>query len=217
MARAFHLLTAVVAGAALLLQLGLVIDGASVLVVEDPPGLWLRLGRLVSYFTIQSNILVFLAALLLAIDPIANGGRFRVVRAAGLVGITITGLVYFFLLRPLLSLSGWSAVADNLLHIAVPVLAVVGWVAFGPRDRIDFGAVWRAFIWPVLWLAWTLVIGAATGWFPYPFLDWNEKPVGEVVVVCTAIFGLAAGLFWLALWVDRKLTPEASRAPTLGS
>ncbi len=45
----------------------------------------------------------------------------------------MTGLVHFVLLRPLLDLEGADYVADKLLHMAVPVLAVAGWAAFGPR------------------------------------------------------------------------------------
>ncbi len=53
-------------------------------------------------------------------------------RLAGLVGITVTGLVHFVLLRPLIDLSGWDWAADKLLHMVVPVLAVVEVAALRP-------------------------------------------------------------------------------------
>ena len=56
----------------------------------------------------------------------------RAVRLAGTVGITVTGIVHFLLLRPLLDLEGADFVADKLLHMVVPVLAIVGWALFGP-------------------------------------------------------------------------------------
>jgi hypothetical protein len=35
---------------------------------------------------------------------------------------------------------GWHAVCDKLLHIAVPLLAIIGWLIFGsPRGRWDRG------------------------------------------------------------------------------
>ena len=87
-----------------------------------------RLGRLVSYFTIQSNLLVAVTAVQLARDPLRDGRWWRAVRVAAVVGITVTGLVHFVLLRPLLDLEGASWVADKLLHMVVPVVAVLGWL-----------------------------------------------------------------------------------------
>lgn len=209
LARTWHAVTAVVVIAALLLQLGLVVDGASVLVTDNPPGLWLRLGRLVCYFTIQSNVLVAVASVWLARDPSADGPALRAVRLAGTVGITVTGLVHFFLLRPLLDLDGLSHVADTLLHTVVPILAVAGWFVVGPRPRVDGRAVAIGFAWPLLWLAWTFIIGAATRWFPYPFLDFHQHAWSEVVVVCLGITALFGVLFALASWLDRVLMPRS--------
>ena len=90
----------------------------------------------------------------------------------------MTGLVHFVLLRPLLDLDGADYVADKLLHMVVPVLAVVGWAVFGPRPRFDRRSFWWVLAWPLAWLAETLVVGGATGWYPYPFLDHREDGLG---------------------------------------
>ena len=103
---AWHALTAAVAIAALVLQLVLVVQGGRVLDDTSQPGLGIRLGRLVSYFTIQSNILVAVTAAQLARDPARDGPAWRTLRLAAVVGIAITGVVHFFLLRPLLDLDG---------------------------------------------------------------------------------------------------------------
>ncbi len=197
-------LTALVATAALLLQLALVVDGASVLVTEDPPGLGLRLGRFVSYFTIQSNLLVAVGCWMLALRPDRDDATFRAVRLAGLIGITVTGLVHFFLLRPLLDLHGWSWVADKALHVVVPLLAVAGWVALGPRGRIDRAAIRVAFAWPLAWLAWTLTVAALTTWVPYPFLDFREEGWASVLLTCLGVLVLFVALVAAAAYVDRR-------------
>lgn len=62
LARRSHLVTAVVAIAALVLQTGLVTGGESVLAEREPPDLGTQLGRLISYFTIQSNLLLLASA-----------------------------------------------------------------------------------------------------------------------------------------------------------
>lgn len=208
-ARGWHTLTAAVTVAALVLQLVLVVQGGRVLDEVEPPGLGLRLARFVAYFTIQSNILVAVATALLARDPLRDGPAFRALRLAATVGITVTGLVHFFLLRPLLDLDGADWLADKMLHMVVPVLAVAGWFAFGPRPRIDGRAIAVAFGWPVAWLAVTLTVGGLTRWVPYPFLDFREEGWAAVAVVCLGITALFAALIAGYRYADRRLAPAA--------
>lgn len=212
-ARAWQLVTAVVALVALLLQLGLVINGDAILVDHHQPNLVERLVRFFAYFTIESNILVLVTTAQLARDPAYDGPRWRVVRIAAISGITVTGLVHWFLLRPLLHLDGADLVADQLLHLVVPILAVLGWLLFGPRPRIDWAGCLRAAVWPLAWLAVMLVAGGLTGWYPYPFLDHREHGWGRVVVVCIGIFALFFALFAGMREYDRRRPP----APVTGS
>jgi len=201
-ARTVHLVTAVVVIGALVLQTVLVVTGDSVLAEQEVPPLLTRLGRLVSYFTIQSNLLVAVTAVQLARDPL---------RAAALVGITVTGLVHFVLLRPLLHLEGASWAADKLLHMVVPLVAVVGWLVAGPRPRAPWRDTVTALLWPVAWLAWTLVIGAVTGWYPYPFLDVGAKGAGSVAVTCVGVTLLFLALAGVLSWSDRRMPPAPVR------
>jgi hypothetical protein len=206
-ARIVHGVTAVVAVAALVLQTGLVVSGASVLAESVVPPLPTRLGRLVSYFTVQSNLLVALTAVQLARCPSRDGRWWRPVRVAALVGITVTGIVHFALLRPLLDLQGANWVADKMLHVLVPVLAVAAWVLAGPRHRVSWRDAGLALLWPIGWLLWTLAFGAVSGWYPYPFLDVGAEGAVAVGITClgvTVLFVmLGAGLRAL----DRGLGP----------
>ncbi len=212
-ARAWHLLTAGAALAALVLQLVLVVNGDAILVDHDPPNLLERVLRFFAYFTVESNLLVLVTTARLARDPAYDGPRWRVVRIAAVSGITVTGLVHWFLLRPLLHLHGADLVADKLLHLAVPVLAVLGWLVLGPRPRIDWPACLRAALWPLVWLAVMLVVGGLTGWYPYPFLDHRLHGWGHVAVVCAGIFVLFFALFAALREYDRRRSP----APVTGS
>ncbi|CUR56504.1 Integral membrane protein [metagenome] len=205
LARRWHLLTAAVALLALVLQLVLVVDGAAVLAETARPALGLRLGRFVSYFTIQSNALVAVTTLQLARNAGQDGRGWRVARLCAVAGITVTGLVHFFLLRPLLDLEGWNWAADKLLHMVVPVLALLGWAVFGPRPRIIGRTIAWALLWPILWLLWTLVIGGTTGWYPYPFLDVDEKGTASVTTACVGVTVLFLVVFALLAAVDRTL------------
>ena len=96
-------------------------------------------------------------------------------------------------------------VADKLLHMAVPLLAFVGWAVFGPRPRIQNREIGRAICWPIAWVVVILVVGGIGGWYPYPFLDHREpEGVAGVVVSCVGITILFLLLFWLAKLVDRR-------------
>lgn len=211
-ARGWHALTAAVAIAALVLQLVLVVQGGRVLDEAEPPALGLRLARLIAYFTIQSNLLVAVATTLLARDPSRDGAGFRALRLAATTGITVTGLVHFLLLRPLLDLTGADWLADKMLHMVVPLLAVAGWFAFGPRPRVDGRAVAVAFAWPVAWLVVTLGVAGATRWVPYPFLDFRAEGWAHVAVVCLGITTLFAAIIAGLRYADRRLATHPAPA-----
>lgn len=211
-ARGWHALTAAVAIAALVLQLVLVIQGGRVLDEVEPPALGLRLARFVAYFTIQSNILVAAATVLLARAPSRDGAGLRALRLAATVGITVTGLVHFFLLRPLLDLTGADWLADKMLHMAVPLLAFVGWFAFGPRPRVDGRAIAVAFAWPIAWLAVTLAVAGASRWVPYPFLDFRVEGWAHVGVVCLGITALFTALIAGFRYADQRLAAQPAPA-----
>ena len=82
-ARRWHALTALVAIGAVVLQLVLVIQGGGCSTSTTRPDLPIRLLRLIAYFTIQSNVLVAIAATQLARDPARDGRGWRVLRLAG--------------------------------------------------------------------------------------------------------------------------------------
>ena len=206
----FHLATAVVATAALLLQLVLTTTagGASL------PVRWLRL---VSYFTIESNLLVAASAWALWRRP-NRGVRtvFRVVRLAGVVGITVTGLVYVVVLRPVVDLAGWWVVADALLHYVVPVMAVVGWAVYGPRRRVDRRVVLLVLAWPAAWFGWTLLHGAVSGFYPYPFVDVDDLGYGHVLGNAALVLVLLLAVSGVYLWVDVRLDAWRRRPRWVG-
>ena len=211
---AWHSVTFAVVTFALVLQLVLVVSGASVL-VEDAfaPPLGTRILRYFSYFTVQSNILVMLTTWALVRRPQHDGRVWRVARLDAIAGITITGVVHWFFLRPLLHLEGWPWVADKLLHVAVPLLAVVGWLVFGPRLRTSWSLLLPALGWPVLWLGYTLAAGSVTDWYPYPFLDVTTKGYGTVLANCAGIAVALVVVLAALITVDPRLRNAARLSP----
>ncbi|MFZ0216083.1 MAG: Pr6Pr family membrane protein [Candidatus Dormiibacterota bacterium] len=198
--------TALIGALSLLLQLLLVLfaDGAPLPV---------RLVRLCSFFTIQSNVLVTVTAAMLALQPARGGPAFRVIRLDALLCIAVTGVVHFFLLRPIQHLQGWDAVADYGLHVVVPALAVAGWVLFGPRPRVSLSTVAWSVVYPLLWIAYTLIHGTIGGWYPYPFVDVSALGYGRVLLNALGVAVVFLALGGVVLLLDRRLWAAPQREP----
>jgi uncharacterized membrane protein len=218
-ARYWHATTAVAVLVGFFVQLGLVISGASVLTPEDPPTLAERLVHFVAYFTIQSNILVCIGVIALTRRPNVDGRLWRVIRLDGLVGITVTGVIHWFFLRPLLHLEGWSYATDKILHVVVPLMAVVGWVAFGPRFRITARTILAATIWPILYMVGVAIYGAITDWYAYPFIDVGEHGYPTVILTGVVILAFLLALAAVAAFADRRLPTGRfdAVAPSVGA
>ena len=108
----------------------------------------------------------------LAVRPDRDGSVWRPLRLAALIGITVTGIVYSTVLAAIHQPHGTAETLVNLaVHYIVPVAVIAGWLAFGPRPRVDRCTVDWSLLFPVLWMAYTLVRGAVWGWYPYPFVD----------------------------------------------
>jgi len=212
--RVVHGVVAVVPAVGLVLSLVLLLlSGADVNSGEGSTvaPLGVRLIRFFSYFTIQSNILILIASIVLMLRPTRDGTIWRIVRLDSLLAIVITGLVYATLLAPLVEDRGSTAsvIANALLHYICPWLSLVVWLVVGPRPRISWATVAAAFIWPAAWIAYTLIHGAISGWYPYPFLDVGQ--LGYPIAVRN-IFAILVGAGVMAL-IFRLL----DRLPTLRS
>ncbi len=120
---------------------------------------------------------------------------FRVFRLIGLVAITVTGIVFHVALSGLFDLESWALASDKLLHLVVPVMAVVGWLAFGPRGLTSARVAKLTVIFPVCYMIFTIIRGPLTSdWYPYPFAD--VKALGYPRVI---INGVWIGLLFVAL------------------
>jgi hypothetical protein len=158
-----------------------------------------------AFFTVLSNLIVAATALLLALRQDRTTAVFKTFRLIGLVAITITGIVYH------VALSSIHQLGNQLVHTIVPLLAVIGWVAFGPRGLTSARIAGLSLLFPACWLAFTLIRGAVIHWYPYPFLDVTTIGYGKAVLnsfwVLLLLLGVAAG----ATALDSRLgrTPSA--------
>jgi hypothetical protein len=173
-----------------------------------PPGV-ANAANIFSFFTILTNLLLGITSVLLARGRPRSGSRggtvLRVLHLDAILGIAVTGVVYHLVLAPLDDPRGLAAVANFLLHTVAPVLGVVGWLVVGPRGLTSLRTVLLSAIYPLAWLAVTLVRGAVIDWYPYPFVNVSALGYGRVALDCLVVAVLFLGLGFGALAMDRRL------------
>ena len=160
------------------------------------------------YFTVQSNLIVGVTCLMLAVGWANQSTVFRTFRLIGLVGITLTFIVFHAVLKDLQDLTGQAAFADFLLHTMSPLLCIIGWLWFGPRRQTTRNVAWYTLIFLLAWGTFTLIRGAINGFYPYPFMDPSTNGYLRVTVnltIIAAVFvGLAFGAHALDGWLARR-------------
>ncbi|MBA3489581.1 MAG: Pr6Pr family membrane protein [Longispora sp.] len=160
------------------------------------------------FFTIQSNAIVAVTSGLLAIRPARNSTIFWVFRLIGVIGIFVTGFVYNTMLAGLYELTPWGSVANSILHLIVPVLAVLGWILFGPRSNATWTCGALVLLYPIAWLVVTLIRGPIIDWYPYPFLNVITQGYARValnaLLIALLFIALTAGAVAFDRWSTRR-------------
>ncbi len=153
-----------------------------------------------SYFTILSNLLAGISLTVTLLTPASRVGSFFSkipVQSAIAVYIFIVGLVYNLVLRNIWEPEGWQLVADNLLHVVVPVLYVLYWLFFTPKNILRWTNILPWLIFPAVYLIYSLIRGLVTSWYPYPFIHAGNLGYGKVTInslfVLIAIVAVSVG------------------------
>jgi hypothetical protein len=165
-----------------------------------------RIIRVLSFFTIQSNLLSGLVSAQLALRPDRDGTAWRSLRLAALYGITVTGIVYSTVLARIHEPNGPAETfVNDLVHYAVPAMMITGWLAFGPRPRITGTTIVGSLLFPLLWIVYTLIRGAIWKWYPYPFLDVASHGYGRVALNAVSVTVVLAAVAALIAVGDRRV------------
>jgi hypothetical protein len=208
LSRLWHAVLALVIAASVITQIVLIVRGGGDVNAsgsEASVGVAVRLVRFFSYFTIQSNLLVLALAVSLILNPARDGRTWRVLQLDALVGIIITGLVYITVLARLVHPHGIDVWVNAGFHYVAPLWALAGWLLFGPRPRLDRRTIEAMFAWPLLWIVYTFAHGAATGWYPYPFLDVGLHGYWISLRNTAAVVVLALVIICVLRFIDRRL------------
>ncbi len=168
-----------------------------------------------SFFTILTNVLVALGLTSCLCIPNSSWGRFfarTTVRSGLTVYIAMVGVVYSLMLRQLWNPEGLQKIVDVLLHDVVPVLYVLYWLLFVSRNSLPWRSVLLWLVYPLVYLSYTLIRGALSGGYPYPFLDAGSEGYGHVFLsvsmLLAAFAALGSGVLVFSRWRGRRGSRE---------
>ena len=155
--------------------------------------------RYFSFFTILTNILVAVCCTILLLNKM--NGLFNFFSnpktiAAITVYITVVGLVYNLILRFLWKPQGLQLLVDELLHTLIPVLFIFFWLLFLPKAGLKTKDILPWLMYPFIYIIYILIMGAFSGFYPYPFID--VKTIGYnkvflnsgILVIVFVVFSL---------------------------
>ncbi len=175
------------------------------------------------YFTIQSNILIAAICawgLFLLSRDRAVSVTWYTMKLVGTVSITLTGVVFAFLLAPVLGAEAWN-LQNTLTHAVVPIVSVADYFVVVSGKKIPSVNVLSVIIPPLLYAIYA-GIGYVQDWhfargynYPYFFLNWGS-PAGAFGftkglpfmgcgwwILAILIFLILIG--WLYLFVSEKI------------
>ena len=163
--------------------------------------------RFFSYFTIDSNLLIALCGTFILCFPQTKIGRFFAApstKTAITIYITVVMLIYNVVLRFLWVLQGWSVVANELLHVIVPLMFLVYWIYFVPKHKLRWSNIWLWLLYPLLYTVFALIRGSFADFYPYPFLNITKFGISRVFINCIAITFLFAFLSALFVAIGKR-------------
>jgi len=155
-------------------------------------------------FTYQSNILMAICFVLMAL--IGNDKKIRhYLSISVLVAITVTGLVYNFVLVPFTSSPMFYIGFVNFVtHALSTLLAIINYFAFEEKGYYHPRHIVVSMIFPAVYWVVFVSIGDIINWYPYFFM--NPHSVGWVMVFVWLgiLLGTFALLSFLLMLFDRK-------------
>ncbi len=219
---------AVVTAAAIIAQAQVTIGGA----VAAGRDVVTTVVNFFSFFTILSNVAAVLVLAWAAVWLFARGRaaasepRFLALALASVTTyMLVTGVVYNVLLRGIALPQGTTVPWSNeVLHVVGPLFLLADLFLGAKRRALRWRAIAAILVFPIAWVAYTLVRGPLTTntvtgdpwWYPYPFLDPHGFSTGYLAVagyivgIAIAITAFAA----LVVWVGRYRGSRAAALPS---
>ncbi len=167
----------------------------------------LAVWTLLEYFTITTNGLVLIVFAASAVKPSAVQPSLV---ACTTLNIVLVGAVYGLLLHGLSELSGYSSIANVIVHGITPVVVPLFWLLFTPKGRLRRKDMFTWAAYPLGYFAYALVRGEFTHRYPYPFVNVIALGWARVVMNAAGIAVVFLAVAWVFLWVDTLLGRRGS-------
>ncbi|WP_421890331.1 Pr6Pr family membrane protein [Marinoscillum sp.] len=165
--------------------------------------------RFFSFFTILTNSLVAIYFTMIVLrhkklSILSKPGTLTAVT----VYITIVGLVYQIVLRPVWEPTGVQLVVDELLHSLIPIVVIVCWYLFEDKSQLAYRQIPKWLIYPLVYLVYILIRGDSAGFYPYPFVDVESLGLSTVLMNAVGLIILFVGMSALYIKVGRVITKK---------
>ena len=207
---ASKIITALTAWVALTIQLFILIDNTP----ENGMTTLQAIGRFLLFFTVLCNLLVAFSLTFVILLPASGPGLFFAKPssiAAVAFYIFIVGLVYNTILRNIWKPTGLQQLADELLHVAVPVFYTVFWLLFAPKGSLKWWHPFRWLAFPAVYLVYAMMRGATEGIYAYPFLNVTELGYIRVFINCAGLLIVFIIIGFLFVAIDRMINHQVNR------
>ena len=157
-----------------------------------------------TFFTITSCLLTGIALTVGGLRVLRNQPEtrfltlFRLTMAASMV---IVGVIYNALLTDSVDARDigydWPVLPNLVLHTYMPILVFLEWLIARTAVPLKLKSVFWVLVYPLTWLAFSIVRGLVTNWYPYWFLNPNED--GGIPQMLQWILTIAAFFVVLAV------------------
>ena len=165
--------------------------------------------RFFSFFTILTNILVSVYFTSLLLTATNSGGK-NLTRTGSLtavtVYITVVGLVYQVALRHIWHPEGIQMIVDELLHSIIPTMVILFWLFHERKRELNWKSIPAFLIYPLCYLAFILLRGSISGFYPYPFINVTELGWPETISNILILFGVFVILFFLFIGLGKLIS-----------
>lgn len=208
----------------IIIKAALVVVGILGIIFTAQSSTFMGGGSVFFFFTVQSNIFIIAMTLIFLINEIVQlitkksfiNQTFLFIKYVATVAITVTFLVFFTMLAPLMGVDYLLSFNNFSLHAIVPILAIVDFILFDTDINLTYSNSLFATIAPISYVIF-VYIGAIFKlqygenlYYPYFFLDFEkngflfEKGFGIIPWILILLAGICGLGFLYCLFIKLR-------------
>ena len=133
--------------------------------------------RLLSFFTIDSNLLLLFYFSSILFFPDHKSGQFF--KSYPVSTALVSYLSFVFIIYHLLLINTWNPTgmqyyAAAVFHIVNPLIMLAYWIYSVEKEKLPYSNVFYWLIFPTVYFIYVVLVGMLDSKFPYPFFDLNK-------------------------------------------